>query len=158
MAIFEAKKEKNKDLLKLYRKLNYIMDFCATDQDLIYGSAVNILEPYDDMEAIKIINDQTDRSAFRHYVLSLEEDEDVSLFKEASIEVCELLSNFYGNYQVMMAVHINTDNLHTHYVANNIDYLTGERFDLNWKRLYELKCQISSILVHYNLSPILMRE
>jgi hypothetical protein len=136
------------------------MDFCATEQDLIYGSAVNILEPYDDMEAVKIINDQTDRSTFKHYVLSLEEDEDVSLFtfKAASIEVCELISRFCGNYQVMMAVHIDTDNLHTHYVANNIDYLTGERFDLNWKRLHELKCQISSILVRYNLSPILMRE
>lgn len=160
MAIFEVKTEKNKDLSQLYRKLNYIMDPCATEQYLIYGSAVNAINPYEDMETVKLIYNQTEQSTFKHYVLSLEEGEDIDLldFMSLCIEICEMISGFCGNYQVMMAVHINTDNLHAHYVANNIDYLTGKRFDLNLKRLYEIKCQISGLLVKYNLFPVRMRE
>lgn len=159
MAIFDVKTENNKDLLQLYRKLNYIMDFCSTNQSLIYGSAVSTINPYDEMEAVKVVFGKTERGAFRHYVLSIEEDEGVSLrcFRDCGIEICELISNFYGHYQVLMAVHINTDNLHIHYVSNTIDYMTGERFDLNWQRLNELKCEISKILKKYKLSPIRMK-
>ncbi len=160
MAIFEVKKEKNKDVMQLFRKLNYITDWCSTRQYLIYGSAVSVLDAYEEMVAVKKVFDKTERSAFRHYVLSIEENEAISLvsFKNLGIEVCELISNFYGNYQVLMAVHIDTGNLHIHYVENSVDYLTGERFDLNWRRLEELKHRISKILHKYKLSPVKMRD
>ena len=160
MAIFDVETESNKDLIQLYSKLNYITDFCATNQELIYGSAVSIINPYEEMEAVKIMFDQTERGAFRHYVLSIEEHERISLvcFKSCAIEVCELISNFYGSYQVLMAVHVNTDNLHIHYVANSIDYTTGKRFDLNLQRLRELKNKINEILCRYNLLPIRIKN
>lgn len=160
MAIFEVKKEKSKDIIQLLCKLNYITDWCSTRQDLIYGSAVSSLDTYEEMVAVKNVFDKTERSAYRHYVLSIEENERIDLlrFKNLGIEVCEIISNFYGNYQVLMAVHINTDNLHLHYVANTIDYLTGERLDLNRGRLEELKREISKNLHKYGLVPVRMNN
>lgn len=70
------------------------------------------------------------------------------------IEVCELLANAYGNFQVMMAVYINTNNLHIHYVVNTTDYLNGNRFNLTRQRLYEIKKKISCVLEKYNLRSI----
>lgn len=146
--------------MQLYRKLTYIKDFCATDLELIYGSDVSTVNPYEEMELAKISFDQTERNAFYHYVLSIEKNEESSIlhFKDVAIEVCELISSFYGKYQVLMAIHINTKNLHAHYVANTIDYLTGNRFDLNWRRLEELKKEISKILVMYDLLPVRMKN
>lgn len=154
MAIFEVLTEKDKDLFQLYRKLNYITDCCATNRDLIYGSAVCDVAPYEEMINVKRVFNQTGRNAYMHYVLSLKEDEETSLFhfKTLAIEVCELLSTFCGNYQVLVAVHTDTDNLHAHYLSNNIDYLTGERLDLHWSRLEELKDQINIVLHRYHLS------
>jgi hypothetical protein len=159
MAIFEVKKEKNKDIIQLLRKINYITDWCATRQDLIYGSAVSVLDTYEEMVAVKNVFDKANRSAYRHYILSIEENEKIQLlrFKNLGIEVCEILSGFYGNYQVLMAVHINTDHLHIHYVINTIDYLTGNRLDLNRGRLEELKYGISKKLYKYQLLPVKMK-
>jgi hypothetical protein len=158
MAIFEVKKENSKDLLQLFRKLNYITDWCSTRQDLIYGSDVSTIDTYEEMVAVKNVYDQTERSAYMHYVLSLPENEKITLsrFKALSIEVCELFSAFYGDYQVLMAVHVDTDNLHTHYVANTIDCSNGNRFDLNWRRFEEIQQKISGILIKYGLSPVKM--
>lgn len=160
MAIFEVMTEKNKDTMQLFRKLNYITDWRSTCQALIYGSAVSTFNPYDEMITVKEVFDKTERSAYKHYVLSIEKNEMMPLFefKDLGIEVCELISGFYGNYQVLMAVHTDTDNLHVHYVANTIDYITGERIDLNRKRLDELKQHISKILYKFDLSPVRMRQ
>ena len=156
MAIFEVKTEKNKDLIQLYRKLNYITDVASTQQYLIYGSAVSIYDPYAQMLAVKQVFNQTERNAYRHCILSIKTEDEISIanFKHLSMEVSELLSNFYGNYQVVMAVHIDSDNLHAHYVLNTINYLTGERFDLNRRRLIELKYRVNEILNKYNISNI----
>lgn len=159
MAILEVITEQNNNIPMLFRKLNYITDCCATSNALIYGSSVSTTATYEEMLAVKSAFNQTDRTAFKHYILSIEESETISSlnFKYLAIEVCELVSNFYGNYQVLMAVHTDTDNLHVHYVANNIDYLTGKRFDLNIRRLEEIKYHINKILQSHSISPIRMK-
>ena len=144
----------------LFRKINYITDCCATKNSLIYGSAVSTTDTYEEMMTVKSVFNQTDRTAFKHYMLSIEENEEIPLliFKDLAIEVCDLISNFHGNYQVLMAVHVDTDNLHAHYIANTIDYLTGKRFDLNMRRLEEIKYQISRILQSRGISIIRMKK
>jgi len=160
MSILEIITQETKDIRELFRKLNYITDCCATRNSLIYGSAVSIIDTYEEMMAVKSAFNQTDRTAFKHYVLSIEEYEEISLlsFKHLAIEVCEFISNFYGKFQVLMAVHLNEDNLHVHYIANTIDYLTGCRINLNMRRLEELKYFISKILRSYNISSIRMKH
>lgn len=152
MAIFKVIDEKGKGLIELYNKINYIFDWRSTRSDLLFGSAVSIFDTYEEMYAVKVAFDQTERSAYRHYVLSLEENKlSMDEFKNLSIEICIHLSNFCGNYQVVMAVHVNTENLHAHFIANTTDYMLGKRLDLNFKRFYELRKGIDSILNKYGL-------
>jgi hypothetical protein len=158
MAIFEVETERKKDVLRLFRKLNYITDFNSTNKELIYGSAVSIFYAFEEMEKVQEAFDQTEGKGYKHYVLSLEENKNVTApkFRDVCIQVCETLSLFYGKYQVLMAIHINTDNLHAHFVANAIDYVTGKRFDLSLRRLTELKMEINKILISNHLPVIRM--
>lgn len=156
MAIFDVKKEEDKDLIQLYRKLNYITNRCATTNNLIYGSSVSVVEPYEEMEAVTIAFNNIDLDIYKHCVLSIEEDEEIDIldFKDLAIAVGELIGNFNGHFQVLVAVHANTDNLHVHYVVNMTDYLNGKRLDVQGKKLYELKDQISFLLEKWGLKGI----
>ena len=158
MAVFEVKKETNKNLSQLYKKLNYIMDCRSTNKELVYGSAVSCIYPYEEMLQVKQAYNQDKQNMYRHYIVSLEEEDLIEplKFRDIAIQICESIARFEGRYQVVMAVHINTDNLHAHYIANNIDYLTGRRLDLNRNRLYELKYKVNQILQNNQLSAIRM--
>ena len=63
-----------------------------------------------------------------------------------------------GTYQVIHAVHVNTDNLHAHIVMNNIDIFTGARFDLNMRAFYELRAGVDGILQAHGFTGLGQRN
>lgn len=156
MTIFNVKKSSEQSLQYLHEKCNYVSDCRATSPDLIYGCNVNLLAPYQDMELAKEIFHQEQGKTCYHHILSIAEDDIIneSDYFHLSVKVCDLLSTFHGNYQVLMAVHTNTENLHTHYICNNIDFLTGQRLDFDLSKMYECKEKINAILSNYSVSLI----
>lgn len=76
----------------------------------------------------------------RHFVLSFSSEyDDVNAYQAACIanEICLLFQN---EYQVIFAVHENTENIHIHFVVNSTNLLTTKSLNLsNWflERLYE---------------------
>ncbi|MEG6586470.1 relaxase/mobilization nuclease domain-containing protein [Dendrosporobacter sp. 1207_IL3150] len=156
MTVLNITTQQHYALNDLYAICNYVANSNSTRRDLIYGSNVSMFYPAEDMELVKKVFHQENGRACFHIVLSLEENDPINLsdFKMLSVRVCDLIANFYGNYQVLMAVHINTDNLHTHFASNNIDFTTGKRMDFNLAKLDEIKRQINNVLNEYNVSLI----
>ncbi len=158
MSIFKVITKKDQDLNDLYSRCIYITDCRSTKLDLIYGSNINIHFPFNSMILVKKIFNQENGHTYHHFVLSVDTSDTVDpyTFYVLSVQVCELIAYFGGNYQVLMAVHINTDNLHTHFICNNIDFLTGKRMNVNYSMLHGIKENINLILENYDLSTIHM--
>lgn len=138
MSIFKILTFANADNLKLLERLNYIREPEATYLEFIFGRYVSIFYPYEEMTAIKRCHLSEKNNTFQgknfiEYVISLRESENSYLgyFANSIKKILNWLANYNnGHYQVISAIHFNTDNLHAHIIANNIDLMTGTRFNL----------------------------
>ncbi len=85
----------------------------------------------------------------RHIIISFEGQE---VTPEKALELGqELCQRFLkGQYQYVLAVHTDTDNVHCHVIFNNINMVNGKSFDTmetkglakSWKRLHEIADEI----------------
>ena len=143
----------------LQDKLTYITRSTAARTGFMYGVGVSEWEAYRQMMLVKRTFGQDYGKAYYHYSLDPEESDydnlsDDKLF-EIGVCIAELISVFYGHYQVVVSVHFDTAH-HLHFIANNIDYMTGKRFDLSPIRMIELKQEINKVLEEAGVSPVLM--
>ena len=141
----------------LYGVLNYITRASAANMYYIYGAGVSTINAYAEMKAVKCVYGQTNGKGFIHYVLSPEPSECISannLFI-AGIHITNYISHYCGYFQALMAIHFDkAPHFHLHIVENNIDLYTGERLNIDRKRLAFLKQELSKILVSNGISPI----
>lgn len=166
MAIFHVQSRQNADCVELCEFLNYIRNPLATAPDLIYGTNISCCYPYDEMMLVKtcyaspVMRTWQGRQ-FYDFVVSLTEVESVYLerFRGCMVSVNQFIATFCGgNYQVIHAIHIDTENLHAHIVMNNIDIYTGARFDLNKCAFYALRAGVDSILQEFGFAGIGKRK
>lgn len=162
MAIFKVIDFAVADDIKLLERLNYIREPYATKSDLIFGVYVSTRYPYEEMTLIKRCylsesNNTFQGKQFFEYVISLHEDESAYLadFKDCVMKIDNLLANYGGgHFQVVSAIHLNTDNLHAHIIANNTDWTTGARFNLFKADFFAICENINQILIDYNFSVV----
>lgn len=162
MSIFKAIADKyHNDWKMLHQKINYVRNFQATTLDLIYGAGVaSGISTYAEMIDVKNQYNQCRGKGFFHFVFAPMPKENVSeeILFEAGIEMAEAMRWFEGGgYQTLMAVHIDKpDELHVHFIMNNINFNDGTRLDLNRGRLYALKKTVSEIATSYGISSVMM--
>lgn len=157
MSIFRVIKREDDGIEALQDRLTYIIRASATFIEYIYPVGVSEWDAYRQMRLTKNAYGQEYGKAFYHYMLRPDSsDYDVinanGLF-DIGRRVANLIAVFYGYYQVVSAEHFDTPP-HLHFIANNIDYMTGERFDLSPMRLYELKQEINKILIETGVTPV----
>lgn len=162
MAIFHVQSRQETDSVALCELLNYIRNPLATAPDLVYGTNIMFRYPYDEMMFVKAchaspVTRTWQGRQFYDFVVSLPEEESRYLgrFRDCMVAINTFIATFSGgHYQVIHAVHINTDNLHAHIVMNNIDMFTGARFDLGKRAFYELRDGVDAILQEHGFSGI----
>ena len=160
-SIFKVITHSEEDGIKLIERLNYIRNPLATDKDLSYATFVSLIYPYEEMMMVKQCyatpaNNTLQGKHFFEYVVSVPEDESYNLksFVLCMREINSFLASAYGKYQTISCIHINTDNLHAHIIANNIDWRNGTRFNLNLKYFHFIREEVGSILQSYGFSDI----
>lgn len=154
MAIFHVQNRQEADCVKLAELCNYIRDPLATCPNLIYGSYVSCRYPYEEMMLVKECHSSASSRTwqgrqFYEYIVSLPEEESMKVeqFAACMVEINRFIASYGGgHYQTIHAIHVNTDNLHAHIVANNIDIFTGARFDFNMCAFYGLREGVDDIL------------
>lgn len=162
MAIFKIIHFSSDDNLKLLERLNYIREPYATQSDLIFGVYVSRRYPYEEMMLVKQCylsecNNTFQGKHFFEFVISLHEEESAHIdnFKNCIQSIANLLANYKnGHFQVISAIHLNTDNLHAHIIANNTDFMTGKRFYLFKSDFFALREQIDFILREHHFSGL----
>ncbi len=154
MSIFKILTFSNGDNLKLLERLNYIREPKATQLNLIFGRYVSIFSPYEEMTLVKQCYMSEKKDTFRgknfiEYIISLREGESYYLgnFMTCIKKItCWLADYKGGHYQVISAIHFNTDNLHAHIIANNIDFMTGARFTLFKDDFFSIREYVNAVL------------
>ncbi len=155
MSVFKVVTYNEDNMAHLQNRLTYIRRPTATRMSYVFGVGVSEFDPFFYMAMVKENYHQTEGKTHFHYILNFgEEDVPMPNIWHIGREVTAFLANFCGHFQVVSAVHFDCDYLHMHFIANNIDYETGERFDLTRARLSEMKSGISDILRHYDVSEI----
>jgi len=77
-------------------------------------------------------------------------------FSDCVKEIDKFFANFMnGHYQLISAIHINTDNLHAHIIMNNIDFITGKRLQIRLSELYLIRMEINRILTVFGFSQVM---
>jgi len=74
----------------------------------------------------------------RHSVLSFTPGENI-LPEQANDFAAEIIKHYAPEYQIVYAVHNNTDNLHIHFVMNQISYVDGHRYRGQKKDYYSFQ-------------------
>ena len=157
MSIFSVENDRTgNSTYTLFEKILYVKKAYATSYDLMYGANVSITNTFDEMMMVKENAGQEEGKGYFHYVLSPEAADDCSVAQMYAIgcKVAEMIGCFEGHYQVLMTVHRDTPHIHAHFIANNIDDMTGLRMNLNRSRLIMLKQRVNEILQQEGVSLI----
>lgn len=159
----------------LNEKIVYVVNFRATQFDLIGAVNVGIRNAYVEMLQVKKVFNETankrsntlEGKAFFHYVFSPDSEDCCSL--DTLVIIANVLAEFFASYrgafQVVYAVHVTNvetekilDLPHVHFIVNNISFADGTRFNLSKKVLYEMKQCIDKVILGYGISEIKKKE
>lgn len=135
--------------------LNYIFN----PDKAVYAGACNITSPElaaQEMEQVAINFNKNSGKHLRHSVLSFNQDEDIS--PEMAAEFAPRLCQHYApEYQIVYAVHSNTDRVHIHFVMNQISCLDGHRYRGQKKDYYDFQ-KYMKIVTHLPIHLVKSRE
>lgn len=141
--------------------IQYITDDAGHANGVLFYSARGA-DPYRaarDMLNVQAAYNNLGGNEYVQVIVSLTEDEiaclqDTQRFQQAAMDISYLMFRHY-KCQVAYAVHVNTDNLHAHFIINAVRYVDGYKLQINKKELYQLKNLVSDILEQYGFSRIL---
>ncbi len=158
MAIIEFIKKPPKTKAGLRRLINYITNLEKTQEHLIGGYNCDSQNAYFEFMNIKEIYHKTDGIQARHFIQSFKPDE--SLTPEIAKEIADKLVQYadFKEFQLVYAVHVNTEHLHTHFVINSVNNETGLRWHQTDTELQELKNYSDKLCEEYGLNIITKKE
>lgn len=143
----------NKNPRNLIGIVDYVKGEKRSSLSLVYGFGIDPEYAVEEMETIKKIWNQTDGRQYKHYIFSF--DNDVTLPQQTLIKIGQEIGAYYADdYQILMAMHFDTNNIHIHYVLNTVNMFTGKKFNLSKAEIFKYKLYINQILNQYNLAPL----
>lgn len=150
MSILKFINGKNKSLLQLKNLIDYIANPEKAPEKYLAHTGLCGRSTYQDMFTFKLLHGKMKGRQYVHFILSF--DSDVSCEKAYQVGT-EVLTYFKGQYQVFMAVHVNTKNVHCHYILNTVGF-DGYKFRQSISELKMLREFVNIILIKFNLNPV----
>ena len=138
----------------LYQALRYTEQDSKTDEKK-YVSGVNCsaVFAYEEMMAVKRKYGERGKVVAYHGYQSFKADE---LTPEQCHKIgIETAKRMWGkDYQVLVTTHLNTDNLHNHFVVNSVSFRDGKKFRNSIEQHYELREISDAICKEHGLSVL----
>ena len=112
---------------ELLDTLDYAMNKDKTEQQyFVSGLNCEPEDAYVQMQDIKKMFGKEDKILGYHAYQSFKGNE---VTPEVAHEIGLRLANeLWGNFQVVVTTHLNTDNIHNHFVINSVSFLDGKKF------------------------------
>lgn len=150
MSIIKFINGKNRELSQLKNILQYVDDPDKAPREYLAHTGLSDDHAYSDMLTVKVLNKKLGGRQYIHFILSF--DQEVACWEAYQVGR-EVLAFFDGRFQVSMALHTNTRNLHLHFVINSVGF-DGYKFRQSRSQLKEFKNFVNGILENYGLNPV----
>ena len=86
----------------------------------------------------------------RHWVVSFSEEDNITL--EEVWQIADKSAAFYkSRYQIIYAIHTDTDNIHVHFVMNRISYRDGKVYAGKYSDFYDYKNHLAKLCGRYGV-------
>lgn len=130
--------------------LSYCLNLEKTPSGLIGGRNIDTDHAAEEMETISKAFGKTDKTKVRHFILSFSPREHMNPAEVAKI--ADQVAGFYSDrYQIVFAVHEDTDHPHIHFVINHVNFRDGRHYHGTKQDFYGLQSCIKKILKPYGL-------
>lgn len=114
-----------------FTMLSYITDWYKCKSRYVFGYNVLLASPKVMAEQFQIVrqifNKETGR-LIRHFIVSFSEYEPVDTVLAANLGL-EIAKYYADQYQIIFAVHEDTDNIHIHFILNTVSFIDGGKFN-----------------------------
>ena len=154
--IINPKKTINKDYGK--DTYNYLEltdnEYNFKQEKVCYVSCINCSEnnPYDDIKFTKEQYGKMDGILAFHGYQSFKEGEvTANIAHEIGVKFAE---EMFGDYEVVVATHQNTNHIHNHFILNSVSFKTGKKYNNNRTNLAKLRQISDSLCAEYGLSVL----
>ena len=152
MAVIEFINGKNRTYSGMKRALKYIFREDKTELGLYSGYNCDPENAYNNFVLTKRIFDKENGRQYIHFVQSFSDREKVDKGTVKKIADELVLMDKFKEFQMIYAVHTDTDNLHTHFILNTVNSETGEKWRLSKEELLELKDYSDELCRKYDLT------
>lgn len=139
-------------------ELQQVLDYTTNEEKTLehqYVTCVNCLQnnPYlAMMNTRKMFHDKKKIVCFHGYQSFVEGEVTPELAHQIGVELAEKL---WGNrFEVVVSTHLNTDNIHNHFVLNATSCVDGKRYCNTKRDLYDLRSVSDNLCRKYGLSVV----
>lgn len=138
----------------LYDALQYVSNDKKTDKKMfVSGINCNTKRAYERMTATKKRFGKTGGNVAYHGYQSFQTGEVTP--EEAHKIGLETAGRMWGkNYEIVVTTHLNTDNLHNHFVVNSVSFKTGRKFENHISDHYRLREISDAVCLEYGKSVL----
>ena len=151
MAVIIIPKNRYSDDNALKDVFNYVADY---SKSIGLIGAQNMIVDYSVEQAIAVnqyFYNNTEKKVI-HFIISFSLYEDIDpmdAFREG-YRICALLPE----YQIIFAVHQNTDYLHIHFTMNSVSLKDGHKYYFDYANLYSFADEVKNILAPYGVTNL----
>lgn len=100
------------------------------DRRYVTGINCSPQTAYEEMRLTKQLYDKTDGRQYYHLVQSFPKGYDITPEKAHQI-ACEFARKAFGNYECVVATHIDREHIHSHIVFNSVSFQDGKKYHSN---------------------------
>ena len=148
MPILKVKNHSYAGKEALENVINYVLrsEYCG-------GLAVDPEHAVFQMELIKQLWLKTDGRQVRHIILSFSKNEILCNYEamEYGYQIC----HFFGDrFQIVFALHTDTDYAHLHFVLNTVSFVDGFKFSAGLPDYLALRSYIQSLMPHWRVELV----
>ena len=114
------------------------------DRRYVTGINCSPQTAYEEMRLTKQLYSKTDGRLYYHLVQSFPKGYDITPEKAHQI-ACEFAEKAFGNYECVVATHIDREHIHSHIVFNSVSFVDGKKYHSNLdsvKKLMNLSDEI----------------
>lgn len=153
MAVVEivSPKGKYKDEHAIRDTINYILNPAKVPEGcVILRGVTSAVTAAEQMSILSKVYGKDKGTRLRHFIICFEPKETTDI--QTVHEIGWRLSDYYaGQYQLVGAVHQNTEHLHIHFIMNMVNTMNGKKYSGKKKDYYDFAKHIRSVLGDYGL-------
>lgn len=124
--------------------LHNVLDYMLRSASICGGLAVDPHYAEFQMRLVKEVFYKVEGRQIRHFIVSFADNEDFSL--EEAYALAQKIALYYADkYQIIFAIHTNTDHLHIHFALNTVSYRDGKMYREGYGDYIKLKAYIASL-------------